>query len=55
MKDEKGKNLSKQFIGILAGVTLCAVLFINIYREHPVEPTIVNTVVAICIDGLISI
>ena len=30
LKDEKGTPSSKRFIGILAGVTLCAALMINL-------------------------
>ncbi len=52
MKDEKGTPSSKRFIVILAGITLCAALFINLYTEYPVEPTLVNAVAAICIGGL---
>ena len=52
LRDEKGTPSSKRFIGILAGVTLCAALYINLYTEYPVEPTLVNAVAAICIGGL---
>ena len=52
LTDEKGTPSSKRFIGILAGVTLCAALYINLYTEYPVEPTLVNAVTAICIGGL---
>ena len=53
LKDEKGTPSSKRFIGILAGITLCAALFINLYTDMPVEPTLVNAVAAaICIGGL---
>jgi len=52
LKDEKGTPSSKRFIGILAGVTLCAALIINLYTSFPVEPTLVNAVAAICIGGL---
>jgi hypothetical protein len=52
LKDEKGTPSSKRFIGILAGVTLCAALVINLYTDMPVEPTLVNAVAAICIGGL---
>ena len=52
LKDEKGTPSSKRFIGILAGVTLCAALLINLYTSFPVEPTLVNAVAAICIGGL---
>ena len=52
LKDEKGTPSSKRFIGILAGITLCAALMINLYTDMPVEPTLVNSVAAICIGGL---
>lgn len=52
LKDEKGTPSSKRFIGILAGITLCTALFINLYTDMPVEPTLVNSVAAICIGGL---
>jgi|TARA_R100000541_G_scaffold24172_1_gene33900 hypothetical protein len=52
LRDEKGTPSSKRFIGILAGLTLCTALFINLYTDMPVEPTLVNSVAAICIGGL---
>jgi len=52
LRDEKGSPSSKRFIGITAGLSLCAALFINLYTEQPVEPTLVNAVAAICIGGL---
>jgi len=52
LKDEKGTPSSKRFIGILAGITLCSALMINLYTDFPVEPTLVNSVAAICIGGL---
>jgi len=52
LRDEKGTPSSKRFIGITAGLSLCAALFINLYTEYPVEPSIVNAVAAICIGGL---
>ena len=52
LKDEKGTPSSKRFIGILAGITFCAALMINLYTDMPVEPTLVNAVAAICIGGL---
>jgi hypothetical protein len=51
LRDEKGTP-SKRFIGITAGLSLCAALFINLYTDQPVEPAIVNAVAAICIGGL---
>jgi hypothetical protein len=52
LKDEKGTPSSKRFIGIVAGLSLCTALFINLYTEHPVEPSLVNAVAAICVGGL---
>jgi hypothetical protein len=52
LRDERGDPSSKRFIGITAGLTLCVALFINLYTEYPVEPTLVNAVAAICIGGL---
>lgn len=51
-KDEKGSPSSKRFIGIIAGLTLCASLLINLFTSYPVDHTIVNAVAAICIGGL---
>ena len=45
-------TFNKRFIGIIAGLSLCAALFINLYTETPVEPTLINAVAAICIGGL---
>jgi len=52
LKDEKGTPSSKRFVGIIAGITLCAALMINLYTDMPVEPSLVNAVTAICIGGL---
>ncbi len=52
LKDEKGTPSSKRFIGIVAGLTLCIALFINLYTEHPVEPSLVTAVATICVGGL---
>lgn len=52
LKDEKGTPSSKRFIGIISGLSLCVALFINLYTEQPVEPTLVQAVAAICIGGL---
>ena len=52
LRDEKGTPSSKRFIGILAGLTLCSALMINLFTEYPVEPTIVNAVAVICLGGL---
>ena len=42
LRDEKGTPSSKRFIGITAGLSLCAALFINLYTEQPVSDAIVN-------------
>lgn len=52
LKDEKGTPSSKRFIGIVAGLSLCAALFINLFTHQPVEPTIVQSVAVICLGGL---
>ena len=46
LRDEKGTPSSKRFIGITAGLSLCVALFINLYTDQPVEPTLVNAVAA---------
>jgi len=43
-KDEKGTPSSKRFIGVTAGLTLCASLLINLFTSYPVDHTIVQTV-----------
>jgi hypothetical protein len=52
LRDERGTPSSKRFIGIIAGLTLCSALLINLFTNMPVEPTLVNAVAAICIGGL---
>ena len=52
LKDEKGTPSSKRFIGIISGLSLCVALFINLFTEHPVEPSLVNAVAVICLGGL---
>ena len=44
LKDEKGTPSSKRFIGIVAGLSLCVALFINLFTEHPVDSTLVQSV-----------
>ena len=51
-KDEKGTPSSKRFIGIVAGLTLCAALLINLFTEYPVDHTIVNAVGLLSFGGL---
>lgn len=52
LRDEKGEPSSKRFIGIIAGLSLCIALFINLFTSQPVEPTIVQSVAIICVGGL---
>jgi len=52
LRDEKGDPSSKRFIGIIAGLSLCVALFINLFTSQPVEPTIVQSVAIICVGGL---
>ena len=52
LKDEKGTPSSKRFIGIISGLSLCVALFINLFTEHPVEPSLVQAVAVICLGGL---
>ena len=45
-KDERGKNSSKRFIGIIAGLTLCLTLFVNSFYAADIKPaeSLVNAV-----------
>lgn len=52
LRDEKGNPSSKRFVGIIAGLSLCVALFINLFTSQPVEPTIVQSVAIICVGGL---
>ena len=52
LKDEKGTPSSKRFVGIIAGLSLCVSLFINLFTEHPVEPTLVQAVAALAFGAL---
>ena len=52
LRDEKGSPSSKRFVGIIAGLSLCVALFINLFTSQPVEPTIVQSVAIICVGGL---
>lgn len=52
LKDESGNPSSKRFIGITAGLSLCASLFINLFTNFPVEPTLVNAVAALAFGAL---
>lgn len=44
--DETGNFSSKRFIGIIAGLTLCATMYINSYSHGDIKPsdTLVNAV-----------
>ena len=45
-KDERGKNSSKRFIGIIGGLTLCLTLFVNSFYAADIKPadSLVNAV-----------
>ena len=45
-QDEKGNYSSKRFVGIFAGLTLCATMFVNSYSHGDIKPsdTLVNAV-----------
>lgn len=52
LKDEKGTPSSKRFIGIVAGLSLCASLFVNLFTEHPVDANLINAVAALAFGAL---
>lgn len=52
LKDEKGTPSSKRFIGIIAGLSLCVALFINLFTEHPVDSNLVNAVAVLSFSAL---
>ena len=52
LKDEKGTPSSKRFVGIIAGISLCTALFINLFTEHPVEMGLINAVTALAFGAL---
>lgn len=52
LKDEKGTPSSKRFIGIVAGLSLCVALFINLFTEHPVDANLINAVAALAFGAL---
>lgn len=52
LKDEKGTPSSKRFIGIIAGLSLCVALFINLFTEHPVDGNLINAVAALAFGAL---
>jgi hypothetical protein len=45
-QDETGNFSSKRFVGIIAGLTLCATMYINSYSHGDIKPsdTLVNAV-----------
>jgi len=52
LKDEKGTPSSKRFIGIVAGLSLCVSLFINLFTEHPVDHVLIQSVAALAFGAL---
>jgi len=52
LKDEKGTPSSKRFIGIVAGLSLCVALFINLFTEHPVDANLINAVAILSFSAL---
>jgi hypothetical protein len=46
LQDETGNFSSKRFVGIIAGLTLCATMYINSYSHGDIKPsdTLVNAV-----------
>jgi hypothetical protein len=52
LKDEKGTPSSKRFVGIVASLSLCTSLFINLFTEHPVDGNLINTVAALAFGAL---
>ena len=52
LKDERGTPSSKRFVGIIAGLSLCVSLFINLFTEHPVDSTLINAVAALAFGAL---
>jgi xanthine/uracil permease len=53
-KDEKGIPSSKRFVGIIAGLTLCATLFFNQCNEDQMvqSPILINAVAALAFGAL---
>ena len=52
LKDERGTPSSKRFVGIIAGLSLCVSLFINLFTEHPVDAALINAVAALAFGAL---
>ena len=52
IKDERGEPSSKRFVGIIAGLSLCIALFINLFTGYPVDHTLVQAVAALAFGAL---
>jgi hypothetical protein len=52
IRDERGEPSSKRFVGIIAGLSLCAALFINLFTEHPVDANLINAVAVLSFSAL---
>ena len=52
LRDEKNSPSSKRFVGIIAGLSLCGALFINLFTEHPVDHALINAVAALSFGAL---
>jgi hypothetical protein len=52
LKDEVGTPSSKRFVGIIAGLSLCSALFINLFTEHPVDANLISAVAALAFGAL---
>jgi len=52
LRDERGEPSSKRFVGVISGLSLPTALFINLYTDHPVEPSLVNAVAALAFGAL---
>jgi len=52
--DEKGEPSSKRFVGIIAGLSLCATLFANQFTEEHIAPSpvLINAVAALAFGAL---
>jgi len=52
LNDERGNPSSKRFVGIIAGLSLCGALFINLFTKHPVDHALINAVAALAFGAL---
>lgn len=52
LRDEKGTPSSKRFVGIVASLSLCISLFINLFTEHPVDHVLIQAVAALAFGAL---